>query len=149
MDEMSSRAMASLALGLALAASASFGGARAQTTATMALPDCLGKPVVKPTTVTFACGDGNFLIEKLRWTGWGESFAAATGTFEANDCTPNCAAGHFHAYKGVIVASGSQKCPDGTQAYATVRYAFFGRAPFGANAPGSQDPSQTFTCKPH
>jgi hypothetical protein len=98
--------------------------------ATIALPDCLGKPKVKPAEVVLACADANFGVRKLRWTGWGSSFAAATGTAYANDCTPNCAAGHFHSYQAVLVASGSQRCASGGRAYARVTVAFVGPSPF-------------------
>jgi len=113
---------------------------------TMGLPDCLGKPAIKPAAVTFACADGNFLAQSIQWTGWGQSFAAGLATFESNDCTPYCAAGHFHQYKGVIVASGKQKCPDGSLAYASVSYAFFGKSPFPVDAPGTQSFTQSFPC---
>src|SRR5262249_41692981 len=31
-----------------------------------ALPDCQGKLVVKPTSITLACGDGNFYVQNLK-----------------------------------------------------------------------------------
>ena len=108
------------------------------------LPDCLGKPQTKPSQVTFACADGNFYAEKLQWTGWGEPFAAAVGTAELNDCTPYCAAGKFHKYRVMLVASGRQKCPDGRQAYAKVEYAFVGKNP----TPNATDASVPFPCGP-
>ncbi|HEX7527401.1 MAG TPA: hypothetical protein VF327_13885 [Gaiellaceae bacterium] len=108
----------------ALALAAAFSGQP------MALPDCLGKPRVRPTEVVLACADANFGVRKLRWTGWGQSFAAATGVGYANDCTPNCAAGHMHTYQAVIVASGTQRCPGGVTAYSRVAVAFVGRSPY-------------------
>ena len=94
-----------------------------------ALPDCLGKPRVRPATVVFACADANFGIRKLHWIGWGEPVAAATGVAYANDCTPSCAAGHFHTYRAVIVASGAQRCGSVT-AYRKVTIAFVGPSPY-------------------
>jgi hypothetical protein len=111
----------------------------------LALPDCLGKPLVKPAQVIFACADGNFSAQSLKWTGWGESFAAATGVGEVNDCTPYCAAGKFHKARIVIIASGVQRCPDGRPAYSTVTYAWIGRPPFPPGA-GAANPVQTFSC---
>ena len=93
------------------------------------LPDCLGKLRVKPTEVVLACGDGNFGIRKLSWVGWGSATAHATGTAYANDCKPYCAAGHFHTYPAVLVASGRQSC-HGSPAYARVRISFPGRTPY-------------------
>jgi hypothetical protein len=95
-----------------------------------ALPDCLGKPRVRPAEVVLACADANFGVRKLRWTGWGQPFAAATGVAYANDCKPNCAAGHMHQYQAVLVASGSQRCPGDVTAYSRVTIAFVGPSPY-------------------
>ncbi|HET7567626.1 MAG TPA: hypothetical protein VFJ91_06520 [Gaiellaceae bacterium] len=94
-----------------------------------ALPDCAGKPVAKPREVVLACADANFGIRKLRWSGWGRATARATGTAYANDCTPYCAAGHFHTYRAVLVASGRRVC-HGVPSYARVRISFPGRTPY-------------------
>ena len=40
---------------------ASVGSAQRATT-TIGLPDCLGKPRIKPASVVLACGDGNFSV---------------------------------------------------------------------------------------
>jgi len=109
-----------------------------------ALPDCQGKLLVKPASITLACGDGNFYVEHLKWTGWGESFAAATGTGKANDCQPNCAAGHFHTYPMLLIVTGSQSC-GGRPAYARVVYAFIGRSPYPQSSK-VEDSTQTFPC---
>ena len=100
-----------------------------------ALPDCLGKPQVRPAEVVLACADANFGVRRLRWTGWGSSFAAATGVAYANDCTPNCAAGHMHTYRAVLVASGTQRCPNGKTAYSKVTVAFVGPSPYPKSKP--------------
>jgi len=113
---------------------------------TMALPDCADKPVVRPASVTLACGDGNFYVQNLKWTGWGESFAAAQGTGRVNDCEPNCAGGQFHNYPVLLVAEGKQRCPNGQPAYAQVVYAFVGRSPY--NSGSVEDATIRFPCKP-
>ena len=110
-----------------------------------ALPDCLGKPKVRPTEVIFACGDANFGARKLRWTGWGEAFAAAVGVAYANDCTPDCAAGKVHNYQAVLVASGSQRCPGGVVAYLQVTIAFVGPSPYPKAKPS--DLVDTLRCR--
>ena len=94
-----------------------------------ALPDCQGKLQVRPARVVLACGDANFGLRKLRWSGWGRPSARATGTAYANDCKPYCAAGHFHDYPAVLVASGRLRC-HGVVAYARVRVEFPGRTPY-------------------
>jgi hypothetical protein len=119
---------------------------RAATTP-IALPDCLGRPVVKPMSVTLTCADGGFTVENLKWTGWGESFAAATGTGRINDCEPDCADGHFNNYPMLLAVAGRQTCPNGEPAYERVVYAFVGPSPFTRDAPGTQNPSQRFLCK--
>jgi len=113
-------------------------------TQTTGLPDCQGKLLVKPASITLACGDGNFYAEKLKWTGWGEAFAAATGAGKVNDCQPNCAAGHFHSYPMLLMVAGSQMC-GGHPAYARVVYAFIGRSPYPQSTK-VEDSTQTFPC---
>jgi hypothetical protein len=84
------------------------------------LPDCLGKPQVRPRQVVLACADATFGFKSLTWFNWGGARAVALGTAYANDC---CVAGHFHSYPAVLIASGSQPCPDGSRAYRTITYA--------------------------
>ena len=50
-----------------------------------------------------ACADYNALLEALRWTSWATTSATAVGTLVYNDCTPNCAEGHFHHVPGTRV----------------------------------------------
>jgi len=72
--------------------------------------DCPGQspaPLVRPRTFILTCADGNVALSKLSWTSWTPGLASATGTLEENDCTPYCAAGHFHAYRAVVVLWGS------------------------------------------
>ena len=102
---------------------------------------------MRPHSVVFACGDGNFGFDHLEWVGWGEPHAVAIGSAYANDCKPYCAAGHFKRYRAVLIASGSQRCPNGTTAYRTVTYAFVGRSPFPGDAPGTTNPRQVFPCR--
>ena len=115
--------------------------------ATRELPDCLGKPHVRPVSVVFACGDGNFGVDHLTWVAWGGPRAFGIGSAYANDCKPYCAAGHFKRYRAVLIASGSQRCPNGTPAYMTVTYAFIGRSPFPTAGPGTSSPHQVFPCR--
>jgi hypothetical protein len=112
----------------------------------IALPDCLGRPIVQPSDIVLSCADGGFEIQNIRWTGWGESFAAGIGTGRVNDCTPNCANGQFHNYPMLLAVTGKQRCPDGGRAYAKVTYAFVGRSPYPQEA--SAEATQDFPCKP-
>jgi hypothetical protein len=60
-------------------------------------------PSVEPTEIVLACADYNALLESLHWTSWTATSATAVGTFVYNDCTPNCAEGHFHKVPGTRV----------------------------------------------
>jgi len=105
------------------------GGAGAGRTAPPSVSlDCLGKPVVKPSEVILSCADAGTGVRKITWLGWGEPTAAGVGTAFANDCTPNCAAGHVHTYRGVILLGGAQSC-HGKVAYRTAAVAIVGEPP--------------------
>jgi hypothetical protein len=86
------------------AASASQGS-----TARAVVFDCPGqRALVRPRSFVLACADGNAYLAKLRWTSWTPGLASATGTLVLNDCTPYCAAGHFHSYPAIVVLWGSK-----------------------------------------
>ncbi len=110
-----------LVVGLSLIAGLLFAsaGSAHRAATTIGLPDCLGKPHVKPASVLLACGDGSFRVTKLAWTGWGQVFAAGRGTGSVNDCKPNCATGHFHSYPVILLATGRQRC-HGSPAYNSI-----------------------------
>ena len=112
-----------------------------------ALPDCAGKLQVKPREVVFTCADAGFSAQKLTWLGWGGTTAVAIGQASVNDCTPTCVAGHFHSYRIVLLATGSQACPGGRRAYKAVTYGFIGPSPFGPKDPGTTDPTYPFHCR--
>ena len=109
------------------------------------LPNCQGVPQSKPTQVVFACGDGNTYAEKLTWTGWGQYYAYAQGMLVQNDCTPNCAQGHFHSRQASLTAYGKQTCPNGEIAYKSVAYTITDPSlPSSVPAQGNFN----FPCKP-
>jgi hypothetical protein len=60
-------------------------------------------PSVEPAEIVLACADYNAILEALHWTSWTATSATAVGTFVYNDCTPNCADGHFHHVPGTRV----------------------------------------------
>jgi len=98
------------------------------------VPNCLGKPTVKPAQVVLACADAGLGVRGLRWLGWGEPTAAGLGTAFANDCTPTCAAGRFHTYRAVLLLSGTQQC-GGKVAYRTATVAIVGEPPSAWKTP--------------
>jgi len=89
-----------------------------QATTTTVVVSCGGKTQVRPGSYILACGDGGALVEGLNWAAWGSSSALANGTYALNDCTPDCAAGHFDAFPALVVLWGSQSLPG----HAGVRY---------------------------
>jgi hypothetical protein len=71
--------------------------------------DCPGQhALVRPRSFVLTCADGNAYFAKLSWTGWTPGLASAKGTLVLNDCTPYCAAGHFHSYPAIVVLWGSK-----------------------------------------
>jgi hypothetical protein len=60
-------------------------------------------PSVEPAEIVLACADYNTILEALHWTSWTAASATAVGTLVYNDCTPNCAEGHFHHVPGTRV----------------------------------------------
>jgi len=66
---------------------------------------------VKPHSIVFACGDGNFYANHLQWGFWYQRRARGHGVFHQNDCNPNCAMGHFHARRGRIWLRYRGWCP--------------------------------------
>ncbi len=70
--------------------------------------DCPGQPgMVRPRTFTVTCADGGILYDRLNWASWTPGRASASGLLEENDCTPDCAFGHFHAYPARVVLWGN------------------------------------------
>ncbi len=69
--------------------------------------DCSFKPVVAPSTFIITCADAGIGAQDLHWTSWTPKLASGYGTIWANDCTPNCADGHFHYYPSLEVLWGS------------------------------------------
>ena len=66
--------------------------------------------VVRPRSIVVACADGNFYLTGIRWSTWGSARAAGAGTGHQNDCTPNCAAGHFHTYPAMVTLTKPKSC---------------------------------------
>ncbi len=127
-----------LALGLALSASAT----PAHQAASIAAPyvrsappvvfDCPARSaVVEPKTYVLTCADANSYLGKLSWTSWRLGRASAKGVLEENDCTPYCAAGHFHSYPAVVVFWGDAtvKNHPGERCYTAMTVILTGQRP--------------------
>jgi hypothetical protein len=81
------------------------------------IADCLGKPVAHPDEIVLACATANTTAYGLRWVGWGEPMAVATGREGYNDCSPDCLSGHVRSIPIALVVTGQERCPDGEEAY--------------------------------
>lgn len=62
------------------------------------LADCQGRDEVRPEAYLLACGDGNSVLDSLRWARWDADAAVGRGVNLVNDCDPYCAAGTFRSY---------------------------------------------------
>ena len=92
-----------------------------------------GPLVSAPAELVIACADANYSLEKLKWKGWGTVAAKATGSAKANDCTPNCAAGHFHSYPVQVIADGLRACGR-AKIYTRLTIVYPGKRPAGISA---------------
>jgi hypothetical protein len=50
-------------------------------------------PTQKPEAITFTCADGNMYVDEITWSQWSADGARGTGTYNVNDCEPDCADG--------------------------------------------------------
>lgn len=99
------------------------------------LIDCGDRATVKPEQYTLACSDGTNYLTGLRWTYWSRNSARATGLQYANDCTPDCAHGTFHAYSAVVTVDQRKRLPH----YRGVSYFSHMRLDYGTPRPGDLD----------
>jgi hypothetical protein len=97
--------------------------------ATAWINDC-GPLVRAPAQLMLACADGNYSLTHLRWRHWGRSLASASGTVRANDCTPYCAAGHFHSYTVSVTVDKLTRCGS-AHYYARLSITFANARPAG------------------
>lgn len=91
--------------------------------------DC-GPLVSAPHSLVLACADANYELVHLLWHRWGAATASATGSASANDCAPNCAAGHFHSYVVTVRASSLTACGR-ARYYARLAITYAARRPAG------------------
>lgn len=83
-------------------------------------PDC-GPAHTRPSSVVLACADGGVQLSGLRWHGWGDPAAQATGAFNIHGCDPNCADDNTtHTYAVSVTASDLVTCPGGRRQYTSL-----------------------------
>jgi len=95
-------------------------------------------PLVRPASMIVACGDGNFYLTGNRWTSWGRTVAKGTATAHQNDCTPYCAAGHFHTYVVAMTLSKPRPCK-GHTVFVHLAWTFVGTKPKGVTRSDALD----------
>ncbi|WP_285486115.1 hypothetical protein [Amycolatopsis taiwanensis] len=66
---------------------------------------CEGTAVSTPSRYILACADGGLILDGLRWSAWGAPTANATGSLWENNCTPDCAMGHYIRYPASTTVS--------------------------------------------
>jgi len=89
----------------------------------------------KPKRITIACGDAGIYLGKLKWSNWGSSSASATGTYNQNTCTPDCAAGHIKSFPVKVTLSKPKACSiQANPAFRQAALTYTGSHPQGAQA---------------
>ena len=100
------------------------------------------KPEIRPAKIVITCADANFYVTALRWSSWSTSAASAGGTAHVNDCSPYCAAGHFHAYRATIALARPARCR-GRMTFTRLTWRFVRGGPKGQPRTGSI----AYTCR--
>jgi len=89
----------------------------------------------KPKKIVLACGDAGSWLGKLKWSSWNATSASATGVYNANDCTPTCAAGHIKSGPVKVTLSKVKTCAGQTHlAFKRAAFTYTGTKPKGAPA---------------
>jgi hypothetical protein len=101
------------------------------------------KSQVRPATIILACADDNLVLIRLHWRSFGGATARGSGQYYVNDCTPNCAAGTFHAFPIDVVLSNARPCPDGRDDYRGATISFTSTRPPGQRSARSR---QALSC---
>ena len=73
----------------------------------------------KPTTLIKFCSDDGVEIVQIEWSLWSAQGATGNGTYEINDCAPNCASGKRH-YADIVITLGKAKVLDGKSALTSI-----------------------------
>ncbi len=107
------------------------------TTTTTAVPELVpltgATPLDQPSQFNYT-QDGTGSVSNLTWSTWSSAGATGSGTVNLNNCVPNCASGTVSGYPATVTLSGASQTSQG--------YVF---TQMTISAPGSPDPSQTFT----
>ncbi|MGA3354403.1 MAG: hypothetical protein ABSD85_14655 [Acidimicrobiales bacterium] len=86
---------------------------------------CLGEPELKPASYVISCADANASWHEVTWSSWGPKRAIGVGDLYQNDCTPTCAAGHFHTYQADVVLSTITRTKKYGALYSTAAFSYW------------------------
>lgn len=105
------------------------------------------KAQVRPGSFTLTCADGNDYLAGLHWVSWSGGAAFGRGTEHVNDCIPNCAQGHFHAYPVLVTAWRAVARPGhpGQRYFSRLTDIYTGKRPTYYRGPGKKYYPQTVT----
>jgi hypothetical protein len=98
------------AVGTATASAAATASARAPQPPRYVVADC-NQWQTEPSVYLFTCADAGEGLQEVHWTTWSSTLASGYGTYYANQCTPDCAAGNFRDYPALVVLWGSGAVP--------------------------------------
>lgn len=105
-------------------------------TALTPVPSFLGcpglAPQVRPRSIVVACGDGNFYLDRLKWSHWSAKVAVADGLGHQNDCRPDCVRGRFHVYAVTVRLTRPEVCRAGRLLFTRFSYSFVASKPVGS-----------------
>jgi hypothetical protein len=143
---MSATLLVPLTLVVAIAGCGSDSSSSAQpAVADVAIVGCRGSLHVEPSEVVACAADDGVNIDHVKWTGWGEDPAYGRGRAVSNSCEPYCAAGNYHIFRIVLIATGLKPC-QGKQVYSTIRFAVIEEAPSAPPGPGWLAPAPGRYC---
>jgi hypothetical protein len=74
---------------------------------------------IQPTQLVLS-SDGGSSVAHITWSGWGSPVATGAGTFERDNCTPNCAAGSEIGSPATLTATGLVPYGNGLEAYSSL-----------------------------
>jgi hypothetical protein len=92
---------------------------------------CGSNPQMRPDVVLVVCNTDDITARNLVWSDWGKPTATAKGSATVDLCAyEDCASGDYSSVPIEMTASKIVHCPENTQAYSTLRYAFPNGSPF-------------------
>jgi hypothetical protein len=95
-------------------------------------------PQTRPHSILVACGDGNFTVTGIKWSSWTAVAASGAGTGHQNDCTPNCARGHFHRYRVSLHLYRPVRCHNQRREFTRFTFRFVGAKPLHVARSGTE-----------